>query len=254
MKTITFIGNGNMALSIAKRLKENYKLEVIGRDLEKLNKFESEVGIKIEKVLMDNCDIEGKTVILCVKPANVEEIAARIKGRAKVIYSVLAGVTVQKIKQNLNPHAVVRSMPNLAASVGKSMTTLTGDESYMDEAKELLGAIGETLWLGSEKELDIATALAGSGPAYLTLIAEALTDGAVKQGMKRADAMATMRGLFGGFGELIQGIHPALLKDGVMSPGGTTAAGYGALEDGNVRASCINAIEQAYKKAVELSK
>lgn len=254
MKTITFIGNGNMALSIAKGLREKYKLEVVGRSLEKLNTFENEVGVKIEKFLMDDSDIEGKTVILCVKPANVEEIAARIKGRAKVIYSVLAGTTVQKIKQNLNPYAVVRSMPNLAASVGRSMTTLTGDESYKDEAKEILGAIGATLWLGSEKELDIATGLAGSGPAYLTLIAEALTDGAVKQGMKRADAMATMRGLFGGFGELIQDIHPALLKDGVMSPGGTTAAGYGALEDGNVRASCMNAIEQAYKKAVELSK
>ncbi|MDT8337557.1 MAG: pyrroline-5-carboxylate reductase [Sulfurimonas sp.] len=254
MKTITFIGNGNMALSIAKGLREKYNLEVIGRNLEKLNTFENEVGVKIEKILMDDSDIEGKTIILCVKPANVEEIAARITGRAKVIYSVLAGTTVQKIKQNLNPHAVVRSMPNLAASVGRSMTTLTGDESYKDEAKELLGAIGETLWLGSEKELDIATGLAGSGPAYLTLIAEALTDGAVKQGMKRADAMATMRGLFAGFGELIQDVHPALLKDAVMSPGGTTAAGYGALEDGNVRASCMNAIEQAYKKAIELSK
>lgn len=254
MKTITFIGNGNMALSIAKGLKERYKLEVIGRDLEKLNRFEDEVGVKIEKILMDDSDIEGKTVMLCVKPANVEEIAARIKGRAKVIYSVLAGTTVQKIKQNLNPYAVVRSMPNLAASVGRSMTTLTGDDSYKDEAKELLGAIGSTLWLASEKELDIATGLAGSGPAYLTLIAEALADGAVKQGMKRADAMATMRGLFAGFGELIQDIHPALLKDGVMSPGGTTAAGYGALEDGNVRAACMNAIEQAYKKAIELSK
>lgn len=254
MKIITFIGNGNMALSIAKGLKEKYKLEVIGRNLEKLNTFENEVGVKIEKILMDGSDIEGKTVILCVKPANVEEIATRITGRAKVIYSVLAGTTVQKIKQNLNPHAVVRSMPNLAASVGRSMTTLTGDEAYKDEAKELLGAIGTTLWLGSEKELDIATGLAGSGPAYLTLIAEALTDGAVKQGMKRADAMATMRGLFAGFGELIQEVHPALLKDAVMSPGGTTAAGYGALEDGNVRASCMNAIEQAYKKAVELSK
>ncbi len=254
MKTITFIGNGNMALSIAKGLKDRYKLEVIGRDPEKLNKFENEVGVKIEKILMDDSDIEGKTVMLCVKPANVEEIAARIKGRAKVIYSVLAGTTVQKIKQNLNPYAVVRSMPNLAASVGRSMTTLTGDESYKDEAKELLGAIGTTLWLGSEKELDIATGLAGSGPAYLTLIAEALADGAVKQGMKRADAMATMRGLFAGFGELIQEIHPAILKDGVMSPGGTTAAGYGALEEGNVRASCMNAVEQAYKKAIELSK
>ncbi|MDQ1337272.1 MAG: pyrroline-5-carboxylate reductase [Campylobacterota bacterium] len=252
MKTITFIGNGNMALSIAKGLKNNYKIEVVGRSFEQLNKFESELGVAIEKALIDNFNVDDKTVIFCVKPANVEEVATRISGRARVVYSVLAGTTLHKLKHNLNPHAVIRAMPNLAASVGKSMTTLTGDEEFRAEAEELLGAIGTTLWLGSEKELDIATALAGSGPAYLTLIAEALADGAVKQGMKRADAMATMRGLFSGFGDLIQEIHPALLKDAVMSPGGTTAAGYGALEDGNVRASCINAIEKAYKKATEL--
>lgn len=253
MKTITFIGNGNMALSIAKGLKDNYKIEVVGRSFEQLNKFESELGVAIEKALMDDFNVDEKTVIFCVKPANVEEVAIRINGKARVIYSVLAGTTVQKLKQNLNPHAVVRCMPNLCASINRSMTTLTGDEEFRAEAEELLGTIGTTLWLGSEKELNIATALAGSGPAYLTLIAEALTDGAVKQGMKRADAMTTMRGLFGGFGELIQDIHPALLKDAVMSPGGTTAAGYGALEDGNVRAACINAVERAYKRATELS-
>jgi len=252
MKTITFIGNGNMALSIAKGLKENYKIEVVGRNLEKLNKFEDELGVTIEKSLMDGYDTDGKTLMFCVKPANVEEVATRLKGKARVVYSVLAGTTVAKLKQNLNTDAVVRTMPNLAAQVGKSMTTLTGDEEFKEEASELMSAIGKTLWLSSEKELDIATALAGSGPAYLALMAEALADGAVKQGMKRADAMATMRGLFGGFGELIQDIHPALLKDGVMSPGGTTAAGYGALEDGNVRSACMNAIEKAYKRATEL--
>jgi pyrroline-5-carboxylate reductase len=252
MKTITFIGNGNMALSIAKGLKNNYKIEVVGRSFEQLNKFESELGAAAEKALMDNFNVDDKTVIFCVKPANVEEVAARINGRARVVYSVLAGTTLHKLKHNLNPHAVIRAMPNLAASVGRSMTTLTGDEEFRAEAEELLGTIGTTLWLGSEKELNIATALAGSGPAYLTLIAEALADGAVKQGMKRADAMTTMRGLFDGFGTLIQDIHPALLKDAVMSPGGTTAAGYGALEDGNVRAACINAIEKAYKRATEL--
>lgn len=252
MKTITFIGNGKMALSIAKGLKQNYTIEVVGRNIDNLNKFESELGCEIQKHLMDCFNCDEKTIIFCVKPANVEEIATRIKGKARVIYSVLAGTTVAKLKQNLNPNAVIRTMPNLAAQVGCSMTTLTGDEEFKSEAEELLGSIGETLWLSSEKELDIATALAGSGPAYLTLIAEALTDGAVKQGMKRDDAMRTMRGLFAGFGKLIQDIHPAILKDGVMSPGGTTAAGYGALEDGNVRASCINAIQRAYKKATEL--
>jgi len=112
---------------------------------------------------------------------------------------------------------------------------------------------GEVLWLESEKEIDIATALAGSGPAYLALIAEAFTDGAVNQGLKREDAMRVMQGLFGGFGKLIQKTHPALLKDGVMSPGGTTAAGYSALEKGKVRAGCMEAIEKAYQKAVDLA-
>jgi len=252
MKTITFVGNGNMALSIAQGLKQNYKIEVVGRSLEKLDKFENELGIKIEKVLMNGFNMNDKTILLCVKPANVEEISKILKGDARVIYSVLAGTKVEKLRENLKPNAVVRAMPNLAASVQKSMTTLTGDIEFKDEAEELLGAIGSTRWLASEKEIDIATGLAGSGPAYLALIAESLADGAVKQGLKRDDAMAIMRGLFGGFGELIQDIHPALLKDGVMSPGGTTAAGYGALEDGNVRASCIDAIAKAYKKATEL--
>ena len=252
MKTITFIGNGNMALSIAKGLKNSYKIEVVGRSIENITKFEKELGVKIGKSLLDNFNMDDKTIMLCVKPANVEEISTLLKGSARVVYSVLAGTSIKKIKEYISTNAVVRSMPNLAASVGRSMTTLTGNEEFKAEARELLGTIGTTLWLGSEKELDIATALAGSGPAYLALIAEALSDGAVKQGMKRSDAMITMRGLFAGFGELIQDIHPALLKDGVMSPGGTTAAGYAVLEDGNVRAACIKAVEKAYERAKEL--
>jgi pyrroline-5-carboxylate reductase len=253
MQSITFIGNGNMALSIAQGLKNDYKIEVVGRDMDKLNKFEQKLNLHVDKALLDGFDIENKTIILCVKPANIIEVGSIIKGKARVVYSVLAGTSLDKLKTYIESNATVRTMPNLAASVQKSMTTLTGDEEFKDEAQKLMGSIGETLWLGSEKELDIATALAGSGPAYLTLIAEALTDGAVKQGMKREDAMKTMRGLFDGFGTLIQDIHPALLKDGVMSPGGTTAAGYGALEDGNVRAACIDAIAKAYKRATQMA-
>jgi len=252
MNTITFIGNGNMALSIAKGLKNTYKIEVVGRSLKKLDIFEKELGVEIDKHLLKQFNIQDKTILFCVKPANVGEVALLLSGKARVVYSVLAGTSVDKLRTNLNTNAVVRAMPNLAASVGKSMTTLTGDTAFKEEAEELLGAIGSTRWLSSEKEIDIATGLAGSGPAYLALIAEALADGAVKQGLKRDDAMAIMRGLFAGFGDLIQDIHPALLKDGVMSPGGTTAAGYGALEEGNVRSACMSAIEKAYKRALEL--
>jgi len=252
MRTITFIGNGNMALSIAQGLKGKYNIEVVGRSMEKLDAFEAQLDSKINTFLLKDFDMTGKTILLCVKPGNVEEVAKLLQGKADLLISVLAGVSTKILKKHFKPKTVVRSMPNLAASIGKSMTTLTGDAKAKEDGIVILNAIGETLWLDSEKEIDIATALAGSGPAYLALIAEALADGAVKQGLKREDAMTTMRGLFDGFAALIQNVHPAQLKDGVMSPGGTTAAGYGALEDGNVRASCINAIEKAYKRATEL--
>ena len=252
-KTITFIGNGNMALSIAQGLKDEYNIEVVGRNMAKLDAFEAALGCEVKKSLLKDFNINAKTLMLCVKPYNVREVGAQFVGEARVVYSVLAGTTLETLSSHIKSEAVVRAMPNLAASVQLSMTTLTGDALFKEEALTLFEAIGASHWLSSEKEIDIATALAGSGPAYLALMAEALADGAVKQGLKRDDAMAIMRGLFGGFGALIQEIHPALLKDGVMSPGGTTAAGYGALEDGNVRASCMNAVEKAYQKALDLS-
>ena len=252
MQTVTFIGNGNMALSIAKGLKDKYDIEVVGRNMNKLEKFELLLGKKIQKYILKDFDTTNKTLILCIKPNNIQEVSKLLKGKSRVIISVLAGTSIAKLKEHFTTEAVVRSMPNLSASVAESMTTLTGDIEFKDEAILLLSTSGSTLWLNSEKEIDIATALAGSGPAYLALMAEALADGAVKQGLKRDDAMVIMRGLFKGFGTLIQEIHPALLKDSVMSAGGTTAYGYGALEDGNVRASCINAIEKAYNRAKEL--
>ena len=252
MKTITFIGNGNMALAIAQGLLGKYQIEVVGRNEENLKKFQEKIGKGIRYFLLDSFDISNKKIVLAVKPNNLEDVGVKLHGKANVIYSVLAGTPIEKILEHIHSEAVVRAMPNLAASLQASMTTLTGDKAYKDEALEIFGAIGEVLWLGSEKELDIATALAGSGPAYLALIAEALSDGAVKQGLKRADAAKITEGLFGGFAKLLKTTHPALLKDGVMSPGGTTAAGYAALEEASVRNGCIQAIEAAYKRAKEL--
>ena len=249
MRTITFVGNGNMALSIAKGLKGKYNIEVVGRNMKNLDTFEKIIDTKVEKFLLNDFDVTHKTIVLCIKPGNIQEVGKQLKGKADLLISVLAGVTIKNLQKHFNTKITVRSMPNLAASVSNSMTTLTGDTKGKDEAIAILDTVGDTLWLESEKEIDIATALAGSGPAYLSLIAEALVDGAVKQGLKREDAMRTMRGLFSGFGTLIQDVHPALLKDNVMSPGGTTAAGYSMLEEGNVRAACINAIEAAYNKA-----
>jgi len=247
MDKITFIGNGNMALSIAKGLKDSFDIEVVGRSNSSMDSFENKLGIKIEKVLYEDFNMDNKIVILCVKPANVVEISPKLKGVAKELYSVLAGTKLEVLKEYIPAKKIVRAMPNLCATVNRSMTTLTGDIDLKDSAIELFNSIGSTLWLSSQKELDIATAVAGSGPAYLALIHEALCDGAVKQGMKRADAIEVTNGLFNGFGELITTTHPAILKDGVMSPGGTTAAGYSALEQHGVRYGCIKAVEDAFE-------
>ena len=248
MKTITFIGNGKMALALAKGLAETHAIEVITRSSEAAQRFETALGKSITKTLYSEATIEGKTVLLCVKPQNLMEVSTQLKGKAFALYSVLAGVTLESLHA-INASHYCRAMPNLAAEVSLSMTSLLGDIECKEEALSLFSSIGYTLWLNNEKELDIATALAGSGPAFLALVAEALCDGAVREGLKRDDAMTLMRGLFSGFGSLIQTVHPAILKDNVMSPGGTTAAGYGELENNGVRNGCMESIKAATQRA-----
>lgn len=249
--SITLIGNGKMALALAQGLKKSYTLEIIGRSKQKLEEFETQLGVEIEKTLYSDATIQDKSIILCVKPSNLTEVSPLLNGKAQALYSVLAGASLESLHA-IDAQYYVRAMPNLAAEKALSMTALVGDNELRSFAMSIFETIGNALWLSSEKELDIATALSGSGPAYLALIAEALSDGAVREGLKREDAMVLMRGLFKGFGELIQTIHPALLKDNVMSPGGTTAAGYGALEACGVREGCMQAVQAAHARAKEM--
>jgi pyrroline-5-carboxylate reductase len=151
MQTITFIGNGNMGLSIAQGLKGKYALAVVGRDMSKLEAFEDALEVKVDKYLLDDFDITDRTLLLCVKPANVEEVGKKLTGKADLLISVLAGTTVETLKKHFDSKATVRSMPNLAASVGQSMTTLTGDNKAKVDAIDLLSAIGTTLWQTAKK-------------------------------------------------------------------------------------------------------
>lgn len=253
MQTITFIGNGNMALSIAEGLKHKYHIEVVGRNEKRLDEFERKLGKSVDKHLIDNFDIAGKTLILCVKPGNLDTVASQLKGKARLLLSVLAGVTLQQLSDAIKTDAVVRAMPNLAAEVGASVTALTGDEHYREEVEVILRGAGDVVWLESETALDIATALAGSGPAYLAIVAEALIDGAVGQGLPRAEATRLTQGLFKGFGALVEKQSPTTIKERVMSPGGTTAAGCGVLEAHAVRAAFADAIDNALKRAKTLA-
>ena len=249
---LTFIGNGNMAQALIKGLVQHYEIEVFGRNEKSLQALQDTLPSISTKVLSQNEDLSGKHIVLCVKPYSLPELAPKLSGEAETLYSVLAGTSIESLKTHIQAKKVVRAMPNLGAAHLKSMTTLTGDETLKNTALDIFNQIGQLLWLSSENELDIATGLAGSGPAYLALIAEALADGAVKQGIKRPDAQMLVQGLFEGFAPLLAHDNPADIKDGVMSPGGTTAAGSGALEKGNVRNAMMEAIADAYTKAKEL--
>ncbi|MDR0761818.1 MAG: pyrroline-5-carboxylate reductase [Campylobacteraceae bacterium] len=238
---LTIFGNGVMASAmISGLLKQGFEIEVFGRDEKKLQDLKERYPkIKID-TYEKGVDISGKNVILCIKPYALEIVAKQLKNKASTLFSVLAGTTVEQLKTNIQSVYYIRAMPNIAANFNKSMTTLTGDKEAKEKASIIFGAIGKTLWLGSEKELDTATILAGSAPAFLALVAESLIDGGVKEGLKRVDAEFLARGLFEGFSELLNNYqHPALIKDAVMSPNGVTAKGYAVLEDYKVRSAFI---------------
>ena len=254
-KTLTIIGTGNMAYAILKGVYESYSVEVVGRSEARLAELAEEFGEKVVFTpLGDGYSIEDKRILLAVKPYALEAVSQKLKGKAYAHLSVMAGVKLETLKSRISAYHTVRAMPNLAAKYSKSMTTLCGDHAFKYEALAICSCFGKTLWVNSEKEIDIATAIAGSGPAYLALVAEALADGGVKAGLSRESAMRLVEGLFYGMGDLLEEQHPALLKDGVMSPGGTTAAGYGALEAGNVRNAFIEAVKEAFARAEALGK
>lgn len=251
---LTLIGNGMMAKSLASGLINSFEVEIVGRDEKKLLALKEAIPNIEIKVMNDKEDITGKNVIFCVKPYALQSVAVRLEGEANILCSILAGTTLESLKKNIKSKYYIRTMPNVAASTKNSTTTITGDKEAKNVAMEIFNTIGKTIWVNTENQLDIATAVAGSGPAFLALVAEGLTDGAVKAGLERSISTQLVQGLFQSVSSLLEHHHPAIIKDSVMSPNGTTASGYAKLEEGAVRDAMIKAVQSAYDKANEISK
>jgi len=238
---ITIIGNGKMALAIAKGL--NGEVEVVGRNENKLRNFCKESGVK-KYYLLKDFSIDNKTVILATKPYALESL--NLKGKAKEVISIMAGKKIDEIQKHIDADIYSRVMPNVGAEYLASTTAVFGSE----KAYEIFNKIGKAIKVNSEKELDIATAIAGSGPAFLALVAEAISDGGVLCGLNRELSYELTAGLFHSFAAINK--KPSEIKDSVMSPAGTTASGYESLEEGNVRNSFIKAIKSAYEKSQKI--
>jgi pyrroline-5-carboxylate reductase len=195
--------------------------------------------------------LEGFVVILAIKPQSLESL--KCSGEAEAVISILAGTPLAKVRAAVSAKAYIRAMPNLAALKRKSVTSVCGDESFKEEALTILSAIGKAIWLESEAQLDIATGIGGSAPAWIALVAEALSDGAVNMGLPRDKSYEYVAALMDGMGALLEDEHPAIIKDKVTSPGGTTIAGLAALEKGGVRDSFIEAVKVCYERTKALS-
>ncbi len=203
-------------------------------------------------VVQEIPSLDGYVVILAIKPQSFRSL--QTTGKAEAVISIMAGITLATLREKIDAKQYIRSMPNMAASACKSATSVCGDASFKVEALEILSTIGSCFWFESEKELDIAMGLIGCSPAWMALVAEALSDGAVNLGLKREVTYPMIAALFEGMGEVLKHEHPALIKDKVMSPAGTTVAGYAKLEEGKVRDSFIKAMDASFERAKSLGK
>lgn len=263
-KTIGFIGAGNMAEAMIRGLLRGgdfaiAQIAASGPREERMRELRDAYGIY---ATTDNkVPAASEIVVLSVKPQILsrvlDDVGSTISSDALVI-SIAAGIPVASIQSRLAPGTrVVRAMPNTPALVDAAATAIARGEfasdSDLEEAKRIFDAIGTTVIL-DESLMDAVTGLSGSGPAYVFLILEALSDAGVKVGLSRRTAqLLAAQTVLGSAKMLLEtNEHPGRLKDMVTSPGGTAITGLHTLEHGGVRTTLMNAVEAATRRSREL--
>lgn len=262
---IGFLGAGKMATALAKGFVRAGLLQsgdLIGSDPVEsaCRHFESEVGAKTTTSNLEVAKF-AEVLILAVKPDQTTGVLAEIRGQFSgnyLLLSIAAGVPLARLEAALKPGArVIRVMPNTPALVGKSATGFALGKSATpadgELALRLFSSVGTAFQL-KEALLDAVTGLSGSGPAYVCMFIEALSDGGVAAGLPRdvATRLATQTVLGTASMVLETGQHPSALKDMVTSPGGTTIEGIHELEKGKLRGTVISAVRAATEKSRKL--
>jgi pyrroline-5-carboxylate reductase len=262
---ICFIGAGAMATAMIAGLYKKELLQpenIIASDpyLGQLEKLGERYHINTTQNNQEAVK-EQNIIVLAVKPQNLDEIGEQLQGRIParaVVVSIIAGATIAKISQVLHHYRVVRVMPNTPARVGKGMSVWTAteevDETQRQQTQAILAALGEELYVDQENYMDMATALSGTGPAYVFLFMEAMIDAGVHMGFPRRVAEQLVFQTIDGSVAFARdsGRHAAELRNMVTSPGGTTADALYQLEKGGFRTVLSKAIFAAYKKSRQL--
>jgi pyrroline-5-carboxylate reductase len=266
-QSVGFIGAGNMAEALIRGLVRGghvapERILASAPRNERLDELRAGYGIAVTR---DNREVAvaSNILVLSVKPQILDKVLREIGEHVRVgtlVISIAAGVDTETIEEALAEGVrVVRAMPNTPALVGAGATAISAgrhaSEDDLAAARAMFDAVGITVTL-EESHLDAVTGLSGSGPAYIFLILEALSDAGVKVGLSRRNAQRLAAQTVMGSAKMLLETdeHVGRLKDMVTSPGGTAIAGLHTLEEGGLRTTLINAVETATKRARELGR
>ncbi|MEE9277527.1 MAG: pyrroline-5-carboxylate reductase [Dehalococcoidia bacterium] len=264
-KAFCIIGGGTMGMTlsralIASQLAAPDAITVCEIDAKRRATLQEAVGVQVTGCAADAA-AAAPIVLLAVKPQDFPAVGKALQGLIRpeqLVVSIMAGVAIATVRDHLGHRAVVRAMPNTPAQIRQGLTVWTASaevsETQRSAVQRMLASMGREIYVPEERHIDMATAVSGSGPGFFFLLLEAMIDGAVQIGMRRETAMEMVYQTALGSAAFAQqsGLHPAVLRDMVTSPGGTTAEGLWAMEEHGVRAGVISAITAAYRRTQEL--
>lgn len=262
---VCFIGGGMMGTAMIRGLLENQLVDASSVVVVDPNQQRGEYLVATFNVGYTTAHLEAiqdaDVLVLAVKPQYFDAVADVIQGKLftdTLVISIMAGVTLARITERLDVKRVVRAMPNTPGAIGAGITawmpTDAVDTENQEKTTAILGALGETLQVTKEDYLDMATAVSGSGPAYVFLFMEAMIDAAVHMGFSRADAEKLTLNTVKGAAQyaLETGESPSTLRSQVTSPGGTTAEALYHMEKEGLRHAVGRGIWGAFQRSQAL--
>lgn len=265
--TLAFIGSGMMAEAMIagllnKKLIEPEQIIAAGPRPQRGERLAERYGVRWTTDNEEAAE-EGEVVILSIKPQVLKTVIPQVRGhlrRQNLVLSIVAGAPLKLLADGMAHASVVRAMPNTPGQIGQGITVWTAAQevssSGREQARIILGALGEEILVDDQDYLDMATALSGTGPAYIFLFIEAMIDAGVHLGFSRRVAtqlvMQTMQGAVAYAQH--SGRHVAELRNQVTSPGGTSAEAIYHLEKGGLRTVVSRAIWAAYQRSCALGR
>ena len=265
-KVVGFIGAGNMGEVLIRGLIQSGKVEktdIIASDSnpDRLAYIAATYGIRITQSNIELIE-QSSIVIIAVKPQNIDDLLDELSNSSHenhLFISIAAGITTEKLASKMHHRSgIIRVMPNAPASVLAGIAAIypgrNVSQSDLQRAVSIFECVGRTVIIKNEALMDVVTGLSGSGPAFVFLVIESLSDAGVQLGISRKESsLLAAPTVYGAAKMLLEtGRHPSELKDIVATPGGTTFAGLKMLEKGNFRSTIMEAVEAATNRSREL--